>query len=75
VLVKHWRSNTQAYFLLGGITMRELTDQELDAICGGLFDFTAIKQIMINQLNEAKVQQTGLVNNITQLNIGIAEIQ
>jgi hypothetical protein len=55
--------------------MRELTDQELDTICGGLFDFTAIKQIMINQLNEAKIRQTGLVNNITQLNIGIAEIQ
>ena len=39
--------------------MRELTGKELDAVCGGLFDFTTgakspiIKQIIISQINKA----------------------
>ena len=62
--------------------MRELNSKELDAVCGGLFDFTAgamspiIKQIMISQINKTVVRQTGLLNTtaITQLNVAVATI-
>ena len=63
--------------------MRELNSKELDAVCGGLFDFTTgarspiIKQIIIRQINKVgRVTQTGLVNTsvVTQLNVAIATI-
>jgi hypothetical protein len=64
-------------------TMRELTNKELDAVGGGLLDFTfgamspIIKQIRISQTNWAgMVRQTGLVNltAITQVNAAVAMI-
>jgi hypothetical protein len=63
-------------------TMRELTNKELDAVGGGLLDFTfgamspIIKQIGISQTNWAAVRQTGLVNltAITQVNAAVATI-
>ena len=64
-------------------TMRELTNKELDAVGGGLLDFTfgamspIIKQIIISQTNMAgTVRQAGLVNitAITQVNAAVATI-
>jgi hypothetical protein len=58
--------------------MRELTGRELDAVCGGLLDFTwghfsPIKKKIYNpQTNYSEVTQSGFVNvNVNpQTNIG-----
>jgi hypothetical protein len=63
--------------------MRELTNKELDAVGGGLLDFTfgamspIIQQIIISQTNSTgTVRQIGLVNTtvITEVNVAVATI-
>jgi hypothetical protein len=64
--------------------MRELTSKELDAVCGGLFDFSLganspiIKQVIISQLNTAgRIRQSGLLNmaTVSQANVAIVTMQ
>ena len=39
--------------------MRELTDRELDAVCGGLLNFFTFQNITNQQTNSAAVLQAG----------------
>ena len=59
--------------------MRELTGKELDAVCGGLLNFTwgDVKQKIYNpQTNYSETKQFGFVNtNVNpQVNIGLNNI-
>ena len=47
--------------------MRELTDRELDAVCGGAFQFGILsfqQQIQNKQTNKAAVVQFGGIGNV-----------
>jgi hypothetical protein len=58
--------------------MRELTAKELDAVCGGAFQFGFLsKQIQQTQTNAAAVTQgfaVANVANVTQVNVALGSI-